>query len=381
MSIAVDEHALRAAVGTSAGMHAVLDVVIEGHKHAARGDRQGVRARQGQARRDPRRLPGDQAHRADRVERHRDPRGHAGRREPERRPARRRHPRGDGERPADRHPRAHRAAGRGSRRGRRAARGRPPGARQRHHPRRSRRRSSAPCSHPASPKSSAKRARRRRRPSPRSWASARPSPRSRRSRPAAELAVSACVAALAAGRSCSSSASATPAAEYAATRHNAGYLVVDELARRHGFSRAKRGYSGRYAAGLIGGRPVGLLIPTTYMNDSGRSVAAALRDLRLGQRELLGGARPHRPALRASASHPGRRPRRPQRHPQHLRARRPRLRPRAHGRGPAGAAPTPTSSPATCSAVSTSRAPRSTTSCGAPPTRSSCGRPRASRRP
>ena len=78
-----------------------------------------------------------------------------------------------------------------------------------------------------------------------------------------------------------------PGSEYAATRHNAGYLVVDELARRHGFARAKRGYSGRYAAGLIGGRPAGLLIPTTFMNDSGRSVAAALRDLRLGQRDLL----------------------------------------------------------------------------------------------
>ena len=63
--------------------------------------------------------------------------------------------------------------------------------------------------------------------------------------------------------------------------------MVDVLARRHGFPRAKRGYSGRYAAGMIGGRPVGLLIPTTFMNDSGRSVAAALRDLRLGQRDLL----------------------------------------------------------------------------------------------
>ena len=63
--------------------------------------------------------------------------------------------------------------------------------------------------------------------------------------------------------------------------------MVDELARRHGYARAKRGYSGRYAAGTIAGRAVGLLIPTTFMNESGRSVAAALRDLRLGQGELL----------------------------------------------------------------------------------------------
>jgi len=63
--------------------------------------------------------------------------------------------------------------------------------------------------------------------------------------------------------------------------------VVDELARRHGFPKARRGYSGRYAAGRVASRAVGLLIPTTFMNDSGRSVAAALRDLHLGQGELL----------------------------------------------------------------------------------------------
>ena len=63
--------------------------------------------------------------------------------------------------------------------------------------------------------------------------------------------------------------------------------MVDALARRHAFPRAKRAYSGRYAAGALAGRAVGLLIPTTYMNESGRSVAAALRDLHLSQADLL----------------------------------------------------------------------------------------------
>jgi len=72
-----------------------------------------------------------------------------------------------------------------------------------------------------------------------------------------------------------------PGAMYEGTRHNVGYQVVEELARRHGFSRAKRGFDGRCAEGAIGGRPGLLLQPTTFMNDSGRSVAAAMRALRL----------------------------------------------------------------------------------------------------
>ena len=72
-----------------------------------------------------------------------------------------------------------------------------------------------------------------------------------------------------------------PGAMYEDTRHNVGYQVVEDLARRHGFPRAKRGFDGRCAAGAIGGRPGLLLQPTTFMNDSGRSVAAAMRALRL----------------------------------------------------------------------------------------------------
>jgi len=78
-----------------------------------------------------------------------------------------------------------------------------------------------------------------------------------------------------------------PGPEYAGNRHNVGYLVIDELAHRHGFARASRGYKGRYAAGTIDGRPVGMLVPTTFMNNAGASVAAALRGLRLEVDRLL----------------------------------------------------------------------------------------------
>jgi peptidyl-tRNA hydrolase, PTH1 family len=78
-----------------------------------------------------------------------------------------------------------------------------------------------------------------------------------------------------------------PGPTYEGTPHNAGFMVVEELARRHGFPRAKRGFDGRCAEGAISGRPVLLLQPTTFMNDSGRSVAAALRVLKLPLERVL----------------------------------------------------------------------------------------------
>ncbi len=78
-----------------------------------------------------------------------------------------------------------------------------------------------------------------------------------------------------------------PGPTYEGTPHNVGYAVVEELARRHGFARAKRGFDGRCAEGIVGGRPAMLLQPTTFMNDSGRSVAAAVRALKLPLERVL----------------------------------------------------------------------------------------------
>ena len=67
-----------------------------------------------------------------------------------------------------------------------------------------------------------------------------------------------------------------PGRAYALNRHNVGWLVVDELARRHdGSWRGK--FHGQLAEIRIDGHKVALLKPETYMNDSGRSLQDAMR--------------------------------------------------------------------------------------------------------
>src|ERR687885_2304258 len=77
-----------------------------------------------------------------------------------------------------------------------------------------------------------------------------------------------------------------PGREYAGHRHNVGWMVVDELARRHGGSWKSK-FSGRIADIRVDGHRVGLLKPETYMNDSGRSVAAAARFYKLEPDAIL----------------------------------------------------------------------------------------------
>jgi PTH1 family peptidyl-tRNA hydrolase len=67
-----------------------------------------------------------------------------------------------------------------------------------------------------------------------------------------------------------------PGREYERTRHNVGWLVVDELARRHGGAFRSK-FSGRLAEVRLDGLRLALLKPETYVNESGRSVAPAVR--------------------------------------------------------------------------------------------------------
>ena len=77
-----------------------------------------------------------------------------------------------------------------------------------------------------------------------------------------------------------------PGREHERDRHNVGWMVVDELARRHeGSFRSK--FSGRLAETRIGESRVALLEPETYMNESGRSIAAAARFFKVSPEALL----------------------------------------------------------------------------------------------
>ncbi len=70
-----------------------------------------------------------------------------------------------------------------------------------------------------------------------------------------------------------------PGAKYAHNRHNIGFMVVDEIARRHGFAPWRRRFQGETAEGTLDRERVVLLRPSTFMNEFGARGA--------GSREFL----------------------------------------------------------------------------------------------
>ena len=78
-----------------------------------------------------------------------------------------------------------------------------------------------------------------------------------------------------------------PGAAYTKNRHNIGFMAVDEIVRRHSFETYRARFHGRVAAGSVAGARLLALKPKTFVNDSGRSVAAAMRYYRLGVRDLI----------------------------------------------------------------------------------------------
>jgi PTH1 family peptidyl-tRNA hydrolase len=77
-----------------------------------------------------------------------------------------------------------------------------------------------------------------------------------------------------------------PGAKFAGHRHNIGFAVVDEIARRHGFAPWRRRFQGETAEGTLDRERVVLLRPLTFMNESGRAVQEAASFFKLSAGEI-----------------------------------------------------------------------------------------------
>jgi PTH1 family peptidyl-tRNA hydrolase len=72
-----------------------------------------------------------------------------------------------------------------------------------------------------------------------------------------------------------------PGGQYARHRHNVGYVALEKIASEHSLGPWRKRFQGETTGGTLGGERVVLLKPTTYMNDSGRSVGDAARFLKI----------------------------------------------------------------------------------------------------
>lgn len=78
-----------------------------------------------------------------------------------------------------------------------------------------------------------------------------------------------------------------PGLRYKRTRHNAGFMVLDELSRRHRLRFRKHSYSSVCAEGRILGERVFLMKPQTYMNRSGEAAGPVLGSKAMALTDLL----------------------------------------------------------------------------------------------
>ncbi len=78
-----------------------------------------------------------------------------------------------------------------------------------------------------------------------------------------------------------------PGTQYAQTRHNAGFMVLDRLASRHGLAGSQAKFHGHWQDGRIGAARCMLLKPMTYMNRSGQAVGEAVHFYDLSLTDVL----------------------------------------------------------------------------------------------
>ena len=77
-----------------------------------------------------------------------------------------------------------------------------------------------------------------------------------------------------------------PGARHIGNRHNIGFVAVQEIAKRHGIGPWRRRFAGVACEGPLGGARTLLLLPGTYMNESGRAVAEAAHFYKLSPADI-----------------------------------------------------------------------------------------------
>jgi peptidyl-tRNA hydrolase, PTH1 family len=78
-----------------------------------------------------------------------------------------------------------------------------------------------------------------------------------------------------------------PGSRYAGNRHNIGFMAVEAIARRHGFPPWRRRFAGVATEGALAGEKVLLLLPGTFMNESGLAVAEAAHFYKIGADDIV----------------------------------------------------------------------------------------------
>jgi peptidyl-tRNA hydrolase, PTH1 family len=78
-----------------------------------------------------------------------------------------------------------------------------------------------------------------------------------------------------------------PGERYVGNRHNIGFMAVQAIAKRHGIAPWRRRFQGVAVEGALGTEKVLLLLPGTYMNESGRAVAEAVHFYKLGLSDIV----------------------------------------------------------------------------------------------
>ena len=78
-----------------------------------------------------------------------------------------------------------------------------------------------------------------------------------------------------------------PGSAHVGNRHNVGFMAVEAIAKRHGIGPWRRRFQGVAAEGPLAGKRVLMLLPGTFMNESGRAVAEAANFYKLGIGDIM----------------------------------------------------------------------------------------------